>query len=81
MKTIRKIFSYYFLFQIKKSLRSREIPYIAAKMEKGKIYGRPRDDPLPNISLGQLLLDKMREYGDRVFLVRTAITIVRLDTK
>ncbi|XP_032680205.1 luciferin 4-monooxygenase-like isoform X2 [Odontomachus brunneus] len=36
--------------------------------KQGKIYGRPRDEPLPNISMGQLLLDKMREHGDRVFL-------------
>ncbi|KAL0128138.1 hypothetical protein PUN28_003409 [Cardiocondyla obscurior] len=35
----------------------------------GKIYERRKEQPTPNISMGELILDKLRENGDRVYAI------------
>jgi len=35
----------------------------------GKIYERRLAQPTPNVSLGEVILDKLRENGDRVHAV------------
>jgi len=35
----------------------------------GKIYERRLEQPTPNISMGKVILDKLRENGDRVYAV------------
>lgn len=46
--------------------------HIIAKM--GKIYERRLEQPTPNVSIGEVILNKLRENGDRVYTVCTIFT-------